>query len=140
MANIWEIIILLVFLGLCPLIGKLIYEMKNSHALLFYVLISIGLTIVLFFITDQHSWDDLKIIFAEYGDQLSESPGIYAISLITYLIAGIGIIGGTLEFAGEHIETEDTYKQLKILSPIKLFLLYLIYGYVFLFAVVRVVV
>ena len=64
MASILEIIISGFFILLWPVIGKMIYEMKNSHALLFYGLISVGVTLVLFFITDQLPWDELKLIFA----------------------------------------------------------------------------
>lgn len=136
MATLIEwITVLGIILIICPILGKIFYDMKNIHALIFYIGISVMVTLLLFFLTDQLSSTELQQVFSEYRTQFLASPGLYIVSIISYLMAGIGILGGSLEFAGENIETEATYRKIQILSPFKLYFLYLIYGYIFLFAV-----
>jgi len=134
--NIWIISIsLLILLVGCPLLGKLLYGMKNKQAFAFYGTISLAFTILLFFLTDHIS---LNLVFSEWGTYFShivDPMGIVLITIIVYITAGIGLIGGILEFVGERTESAETYKNFKKFTRIKLYLYYFIYGYIFIFAI-----
>ncbi len=136
MASFWDILIALgiVFL-FCPLLGKMIYNLDNRLALLFYCIISIIVTFLLYLATDHPPLIEVQTNMENYWNEIKDIRGIFIFSIITYVVSGIGVIGGTLEFAGENIEKEDLYKSLKALSPIKLYILNCIYGFIFLFAV-----
>ena len=136
MANIWIITISLIILLVgCPLLGKLLYGMKNKHAFAFYGTISLAITILLFFLTEHRSLD---LIFSEWGVYFShivDPLGIVLITIIVYITAGIGLIGGILEYVGEKTETAETYKHFKKFNKVKLYFFNFIYGYIFLFAI-----
>ena len=135
--NIWIITISLIILLVgCPLLGRLLYGMKNKQAFAFYGVISLAITILLFFFLTNHI--SLDLVFSEWGIYFShivDPMGIVLITLIVYITAGIGLIGGILEFVGERTETAETYKDFKKFTKIKLYFLYFIYGYIFIFAI-----
>jgi len=134
--NIWIIIISLIILIVgCPLLGRLLYTMKNTHAFAFYGFISLAITLLLFFLTSHQSLD---VVFNEWGIYFShiiDPMAIILISVLVYITSGIGFIGGILEFVGERTESAETYKDFKKFTKIKLVFYYFIYGYIFIFAV-----
>jgi hypothetical protein len=136
-ANTWIIIIISLILLLvgCPILGLLLYGMKNKQAFAFYGTISIGFTILLFFLTDHIS---LSLVFSEWGTYFShivDPMGMVLIMIFVYITAGIGLIGGILEFIGERTESAETYKNFKRFTKVKLYLYYFVYGYIFIFAI-----
>ncbi|MHA1510981.1 MAG: hypothetical protein ACTSRX_04595 [Promethearchaeota archaeon] len=134
--NFWIVSISLIILLVgCPLLGRLLYGMKDKQAFAFYGAISLVIIILLFFLTMHKSLD---LVFSEWGTYFShivDPMGIVLITIIVYITAGIGLIGGTLEFIGESTETAETYKHFKKFTRVKLFFFYFIYGYIFIFAV-----
>ena len=134
--EIWIIVLVVgIVLVLCPFLGRLIYKMNNKVAFIFYLVSSIIVTILLFIITEQPPWNDVVEIWTAYFGSILQFKNMYLFSLLTYIPAGIGIIGGVLEFVGEHAESADAYKRYDKKSPIKLYIYFIIYGYIFFFAV-----
>ena len=109
--------------------------MKNKQAFAFYGFISLAITLLLFFLTDHKTLD---LVFNEWGiffSHIVDPMGIVLIMVVVYITAGIGLIGGILEFIGERTESAETYKDFKKFTKVKLVFYYFIYGYIFIFAV-----
>ncbi|UYP44910.1 hypothetical protein NEF87_001195 [Candidatus Lokiarchaeum ossiferum] len=126
---------LIMVLGMCPLIGRLIYKMNNKVAFLFYLILSLILSAIIFIITEHPSWDSMVELWGDYFGSIIQLKIVYIFSFLTYITAGVGIIGGVLEYVGEHAESADAYKKYDKKSPIKLYIYFIIYGYIFLFAI-----
>ncbi|MHA1584356.1 MAG: hypothetical protein ACTSWL_03820 [Promethearchaeota archaeon] len=135
MVSIWIYIISgLLILGVCPFLGKIFYEMKSKFAIWFY-LGSAAIVTTILLIISRPSSIAFEDTFINYFKNLIRFKPLYLFTFITYLLAGIGIIGGILEYVGEQTESEEAYKNLKKLSKIRLYFFYLIYGYIFFFAI-----
>ncbi len=134
--NIWVLIlIILTITVISPFLGRIFYKMDNKRVFLFYFIISTGVTVLIYLLTDHPGWSSAEANIGEYFQNLIRFRTAYVFSFLTYIIGGFGIIGGTLEYAGEQTESAEAYKKYKRSAPIILYFSYLIYGYIFLFAV-----
>ena len=134
--NIWVLLlIILVIMVISPFLGRILYKMDNKRVFLFYILISTGMTVLIYFLTDHPGWSTAEANIREYFQNIIRFRTAYVFSFLTYIIGGFGIIGGTLEYAGERTETAEAYKKYKKSAPVILYFSYLIFGYIFLFAV-----
>ncbi len=133
---IWQIslLILLIFIFF-PLLGQSLYKLKNSTLFTIYLIFSIGFSIIIYLLASHTSWNDISNMWESYFSNLFRLKLTYVFSLSIFIIAGIGFIGGILEFVGEQTETANAYKKYDKFSPIKLYFYFQLYGYIFVFAI-----
>jgi hypothetical protein len=122
-----------VFFGLCPFLGRFVYNKTRKHTLLIYVITALSLSLIIFFLTIHSSWEVISTNFMAYFAELISLP--YLFTFITYIIAGLGLIGGILEYMGEHTESAEVYKRYHKSTPIKLYFFFLADGFIFLVAI-----
>lgn len=134
--NPWILVLIIFFIAiLCPILGRIFYKMENRPLFVIYIIVSALFTLLIYFLTDHPGWNSAADNIALYFQNLIKFKTAYVFSFLTYIFAGFGIIGGTLEYAGERTESAEAYKKYKKTAPIILYFSYLIYGYIFLFAV-----
>ncbi|WP_457559615.1 hypothetical protein [Candidatus Harpocratesius sp.] len=134
--SIWILLLIILIVGIiCPILGRIFYKMENKIIFFVYLIVSIILTIVIYFLTSHPNWDTVLNNIEIYFQNLVQFKTGYVFSFIVYILAGFGIIGGTLEYVGEQTESAEAYKKYKWSAPIVLYFSYLVYGYIFIFAV-----
>lgn len=134
--SIWILLLIILVVGVvCPILGRIFYKMENKIIFFVYIGISAIITLIIYFITDHPESTAVLDNIENYFYNLIRFKSAYVFSFIIYILAGFGIIGGTLELAAEKTESAEAYKKYKWTAPIVLYFSYLIYGYVFIFAV-----
>lgn len=136
MANVWGIIITLIIVLIgCPILGKFLYKRENKVVFLIYAIISILITLLTYFFTIHASTAEIGENITLYFTEIIHFKWLYILSFLTYILSGVGIIGGVLEYIGEKTESADAYKKYDKFAFLKLYMNFIVYGYVFLFAV-----
>jgi len=89
--------------------------------------------------SDHSSAQDLEAYYGSFFGRLYPLEHLYNLLFIfiflSFVFAGVGIIGGVLEYVGEAKEATEVYHNYEKSSGIKLYGFLLVYGYIFLFAV-----
>jgi hypothetical protein len=126
---------LVIIVGLCPFLGRKLYKMKKKKLLTIFMIFSILFLIPAFLLSTHATWDVIVLNIKNYFDGVFHFEWTIIFTLITFITSGIGIVGGILEYSGEHTESEEAYQKFHNMAPVKIYFYSLMYGYIFIFAI-----
>jgi hypothetical protein len=120
------VLLLIVF----PIIGFLMYKIENNKIVaLIFVISAVTVTLVVYFTASERSLAFLETHIVNYFNGLVHFEAIVIITLIGFLFAGSGFVGGALEFIGEKAESNLQERRVKSIATFKLYFLFMLYGY-----------
>ncbi len=112
--------------------------MKGKTVATIYFGLTAVLTTLTALFTVHPSSQDLNSYYQSFFDRLYPLAHVYDVLFvfifISFIFAGMGVIGGILEFVGEHKEETEVYQDYEKGGRIKMYSFLLLYGYVFLFS------
>ena len=131
------IIAIIVMLTLIPFIGRKIYLLETRKLFsIFFIAIgamvgfNIGFSIMPFNLNLP-----VEIGFVFWNQIFSINVFFFGAMLIFYIFGGIGFVGSIAEKSSELIEEVKLFSDLKKRTSLKSYMLFLIYGYIFVFGI-----